>query len=75
MQSDNTLRRFRLIRIEDESGVSGVGIVAEGIQFSDGSCVIKLLTATSSIGIYHSVIEMIHVHGHGGKTKVEWVDN
>jgi hypothetical protein len=75
MQSDSTLRRFRLIRKEDASGVSGTGIIAEGIQFSDGGCVIKWLTATSSIGLYHSVIEMIHVHGHGGKTVIEWVDN
>lgn len=69
------MRRFRLKRIEDESGVSGVGFVAEGVQFSDGQCVISWLTATSSIGIYHSIIEMIHVHGHGGKTVIEWIDD
>lgn len=68
------LRRFRLKRIEDESGVSGTGYVAEGVKFSDGQCVISWLTDTRSIGIYHSTVEMIHIHGHGGKTVIEWID-
>lgn len=68
------MRRFRLRRNEDESGVSGVGYVAEGIKFSDGQTVINWLTDTRSIGIYHSVVEMIHIHGHGGKTIIEWID-
>lgn len=68
------IRRFRLKRIEDESGVSGTGYVAEGVKFSDGSCHLRWLTDTSSIGIYHSPVEMMHVHGHGGKTVLEWID-
>ena len=68
------IRRFRLKRIEDETGMSGTGYVAEGIQFSNGTCVIRWLTATSSIGVYHSHPDMIHIHGHGGKTVIEWID-
>jgi len=67
-------RRFQLKRLEDASDVSGIGYVAEGVQFADGTCVIKWKTSTSSIGIYHSDVEMIHIHGHGGKTVIEWVD-
>ena len=75
MLSDvQNLRRFNLVRKEDASGVSGCGIVAEGLQFSDGSCVIKWLTSTSSIGIYHSYVEMLHIHGHEGKTVIRWID-
>jgi hypothetical protein len=69
------LRRFRLKRIEDESGVSGTGYVAEGVKFTDGQCVLKWTTDTSSIGIYHSWVEMVAIHGHGGKTVIEWVDS
>ncbi len=69
------MRRFRLKRKEDETGISGTGYIAEGVQFSDGQCVINWLTATSSMGIYHSVVEMQHIHGHGGKTVVEWIDD
>lgn len=68
------LRRFRLKRIEDETGVSGTGYVAEGVKFSDGQCVISWLTDTRSIGIYHNPVELLHIHGHGGKTIIEWQD-
>ena len=66
------MKRFKLKRLEDESGVSGTGYVAEGVKFSDGQCVINWLTDTRSIGIYHSPVELIYIHGHGGKTILEW---
>jgi hypothetical protein len=71
------MRRFRLKRIEDETGISGTGYIAEGVQFSDGQCVISWLTETSSIGIYRSNVELIHIHGHAGsgKTVIEWIDD
>ena len=68
------MRRFRLIRNEDESGVSGVGYVAEGVQFSDGTCAMHWTSVTSCTAIYHSHVELIHIHGHGGKTEIEWID-
>ena len=34
-------RRFLLLREEDISGVSGTGIVAEGIEFYDGVCALR----------------------------------
>jgi hypothetical protein len=67
-------RRFVLFRNEDETGVSGTGIVAEGIQFSSGKCVISWLSSTPSIEVYDTVDELERVHGHGGKTRVRWVD-
>ncbi len=63
-------RRFLLVRSEDESGVSGVGIVAEGVQFQSGRVVMEWQVAPYSIGIYGSIEEVIEVHGHGGKTRV-----
>lgn len=68
------MRRFVLNRIEDESGVSGTGIVAEGIQFSDGRCVIRWLTNVQSLAIYQNVSEVEAVHGHQGKTVILWQD-
>jgi len=70
----NDIRRFRLKRTDDVHEMSGVGYVAEGVQFSDGMCVIKWSSTTSSIGIYHSEPDLIHIHGHGGKTTIEWID-
>ena len=64
--------RFHLHRREDESGISGTGIVAEGVCFSDGRCVLRWLTELSSIGIYASIDDVEAIHGHKGKTIVQW---
>lgn len=68
------MRRFRLNRIEDETGVSGTGLVAEGVRFSDGSVALRWLTATASTGVYASIEDVEVIHGHGGRTVVEWLD-
>ena len=68
------MRRFHLKRNEDATGISGTGYVAEGVQLSDGTCVMRWLSATSCIAIYHSHVELIHIHGHEGKTVIEWLD-
>lgn len=71
----NNMRRFCLKRIEDESGVSGSGYVAEGVEFSDGSCALNWLTHTACHGVYKNIKQLEAVHGHGGKTVVEWLDD
>jgi len=68
-------RRFILSRHEDECGVSGTGFVAEGIQFSSGRCVICWRTLTPSIAVYESIEDVVKVHGHRGKTVIQWLDN
>lgn len=68
------MRRFYLNRKEDETGVSGTGYVAAGVQFDNGQCVMTWLTETSSIAIYRNIEDVIHIHGHQGRTVVEWVD-
>jgi hypothetical protein len=68
------LRRFKTVRHEDESGVSGTGQVAEGVQFDDGTCVMRWQTATRSTAYYDSIEDLIAIHGHGGKTVVEFID-
>lgn len=64
------IEEFYLSRIEDESGVSGVGIVARGVVLPSGHCVLEWLTFTSSIAIYKSVQDLEEIHGHHGKTKI-----
>lgn len=68
------MRRFRLNRKEDESGVSGTGFVAEGVELGNKMCVLSWLTRHTSVAIYPCVEEMMTVHGHGGKTVLEWID-
>ncbi len=68
------MRRFNLVRNEDESGVSGTGIVAQGVQFDDGTCAMRWLTETASTAVYDSIGDLEKIHGHGGKTVIDWID-
>lgn len=68
------MKRFVLNRKEDVSGVSGVGVVAEGIEFSDGSAAIRWLTSRASTTVWSSVEDAVAIHGHGGLTVLEYLD-
>lgn len=68
------MRRFELHRDEDESGVSGTGVIAQGVCFTDGTCALRWLTATRSTGLYDSVDDLISIHGHAGMTRLVWLD-
>lgn len=68
------MRRFVFNRKEDVSGVSGTGIVLEGVQFSNGKVVTCWLTETCSVVYFDNIEDALRIHGHDGKTVVEWVD-
>lgn len=68
------LRKFILMRKEDESGISGTGIVAVGIIFPSGMCVMEWTTLVRSMGTYHSIADVESIHGHHGKTEVRLLD-
>jgi len=69
------IRKFHFLRLEDASGVSGTGIVAEGCLFSDtGEVVVHFLGAHSCTNFYHSLEDVNWIHGHGGKTKIVFDD-
>jgi hypothetical protein len=69
------MRLFYLRRDEDLSGVSGTGIVAEGVQFTDGTCAMRWLTATASTAVYASIKDLTWIHGHNGATHVAFVED
>ena len=60
------MKPFWLERVEDESGVSGIGRVAEGAIFSSGWCAMMWLTEHPSIAFYQSIKEVVAIHGHEG---------
>lgn len=64
------IKPFYLKRVEDETGVSGEGIVALGVVLPSGICIIEWLTFTSSINQYKSMDHVEQVHGHDGKTEI-----
>jgi hypothetical protein len=67
------MKTFKIIRDEDESGVSGTGAVAECCEFSDGKAVVAWIgsekTGVHSIVVYDSLSDAIRIHGHNGKTR------
>lgn len=72
-----TARRFVLDRDEDPTGVSGTGVVAEGVEFSDGVVALRWLTEwPSSVCHYERGMESVTaVHGHNGQTRIVWLDD
>lgn len=68
-------RRFHLVRDADETGVSGVGVIVEGIEFTDGTVALRWLTGTTSTAIYATIADVETIHGHGGKTRVVWLED
>lgn len=67
---EHALWTFVLRRDEDETGVSGVGVVAQGVVFSDGTVAMRWMTEYRSTVIYDCIEDVERIHGHGGKTKV-----
>lgn len=72
------MRRFELHRDEDVSGVSGVGVVAEGVAFSnDGPVALRWTSDWPTSVVFHDrgVESLEAVHGHNGRTRIVWLDS
>lgn len=69
-KSERRVKLLHLERDEDVSGVSGVGIVAYGAMFPDGSVVLRWDTRVRSTVMYDSLEDLEAITGHGGKTRV-----
>lgn len=70
----HNVKRFQLLRHHDVSGVSGTGVVAEGVQFTDGTVVIRWYGEHPSTVVWASIMAAIAIHGHSGNTEVVWID-
>lgn len=68
------MRRFRLVRLEDPSGISGTGPVAEGIVFSDDTVALRWCGQWPSTAVWENLPLVLAVHGHNGLTIVDWLD-
>jgi len=74
ISSNSQMRRFVLIRVEDLTGVSGTGEVAEGTMFSCGLAVVRWLREPYAMGVYQTLDDVISVHGHEGRTQLQFID-
>jgi hypothetical protein len=70
------MRIFYLHRHADDSGVSGTGWVAEGVQFTDGKCALRWCVGDHrATAVYESIDAIEFVHGHHGHTRIVWEEN
>lgn len=69
-----SMRRFHFERLEDASGVSGCGKVAEGVIFSNGKVALEWLSNHASTALYDSIADVEYIHGHEGRTKIVFDD-
>lgn len=58
------IRTFTVFRQEDESGVSGEGVVIEGAELATGQCIVHWLypPPRGGIAIFDSMSDFIKVH-------------
>lgn len=71
------MRRFELHRDEDVSGVSGTGVVAEGVAFGgDGPVALRWTSEWPTSVVFHDrgIESLEAVHGHNGRTRIVWLD-
>lgn len=70
------LRRFQLYRTTDISGVSGTGIVADGVVFPSGTVALCWRGEWPTSVVFHDrgIESVQHIHGHGGATRIVWLD-
>lgn len=71
MSSEVTVYKF--IREQDVSGISGTGYVADVVEFEDGTCVMHWNTNPSSTAHYDSVNDLMKIHSHDGRAKLQAV--
>lgn len=72
------MRPFEMVRGNDESGVSGVGLVLRGIVFPDGVTVVRWCVDAkpNSTTVYSSFedFKAIHIDSHRtNETQINWL--
>jgi hypothetical protein len=69
------MRTFQLNRKQDISGVSGTGIVADGVIFPNGRVALCWRGEISSTVLYDKIEDVEKIHGHGGATEIQYIDD
>lgn len=69
-----TISRFKLLRLRDDTGVSGTGYVLHGVILPSGRVVIEWREPDQTIGVYDNIDQFIriHVNSHEASSYVEY---
>ncbi|MYW03482.1 hypothetical protein GT354_35465 [Streptomyces sp. SID3343] len=67
-------RRFYLDRDVDVTGASGIGRVADGVLWPDGTASLRWRGEHPSTVTWDRMTDAERIHGHGGATRIVWID-
>jgi len=67
-------RLFIVDRRKDQSGISGIGVIAEGVEFTDGTAVMRWITETVTTSFFENMGDLRKIHGHRGETVIRYLD-
>ena len=68
-------RRFVLNRLSDPTGISGTGVVADGVLFPNGKVAVSWRGRWTTVTVHESMDSVEAVHGHVGETQIFWLDD
>lgn len=68
------MRRFRLQRDEDSGSLAVTRVIGEGVEFADGSCALRWLTAAAGTSAYARVADIVTNYCHDSRTRLIWLD-
>ena len=63
------MKVYQMERDEDVTGLSGTGVVADVVEFDDGTVVMRWRGPYKSTVVFENLATAITVHGHGGRTR------
>jgi len=61
-----------MVRDRDVSGISGTGKVLEGVEFTDGTVVVRWLSTYASTAVYANIDQFQTIHLHEGAGRIVW---
>lgn len=72
----NQPKAFVLQRDTDVTGISGTGVVAQGVEFDDGTVALRWMGKWPTSVVFHEkgIDSVLHVHGHDGSTRIVWAE-
>lgn len=65
---------FVIIRETDNTGISGIGIVADGVQFKNGKCVLCWRGKIQTIVIHENIKSVMQLSCSHSKSKIKWLN-
>jgi hypothetical protein len=68
-------RRFVFLRDDDETGISGTGLVVMGVLYPDGRCHYRWMTEHQTDQMADSLDKLEIIHGHQGRTRIVFLDD